>query len=110
MQVISYIANTLRVETPPLQPVIEPLIIFIVVLTSDRGLCGGFNNNICRFTERWLQEKRGNYEHVDFIFIGRKGADYLKRRDVKPREVMLNLAREISFEMASQIAKRCMDD
>lgn len=109
LSVISDIATTQRVSHPLLKRVENPKNILMVVLTSDRGLCGGFNNSANRFTEKWLRENRTKYQKIDFIFIGRKGADYFKRRGVQPLEVKLNLARENSFLLASGIAKTCVE-
>lgn len=106
--VISDIATTQRVSHPLLRQVSEPQKILMIVLTSDRGLCGGFNNAANRFTEKWLKENQSKYQTIDFIFIGRKGADYFKRRGITPLDVKLNLARENSFQLASQIAKDCI--
>ena len=52
--------------------------ITVLVLTGDRGLCGGFNTNILRATERFLAEHFD--KQIEVIPIGRKGRDYLKRR------------------------------
>jgi F-type H+-transporting ATPase subunit gamma len=64
--------------------------IALVVMTSDRGLCGGFNSNLCRTAQRHVEEKvlaraidEGRYE-----VVGRKGRDYFKRRK-------LNLTRDL---------------
>lgn len=109
-QLVSNIALTQRVEHPLLKDVVETKKILCVVITSDRGLCGGFNNTVCRFTERFINENKNKYEKMDFVFIGRKGADYFKRRGVVAKQVMLNLAREISYKMAQDIAKACMKE
>lgn len=108
MQVISDVATTERVQHPLLSIPEKTSKILFVVLTSDRGLCGGFNNAICRFTEKFIKENKSAYEKMDFIFVGRKGAEYFKRRGIQPRKVMLNLAREISYSLAAEIAKECM--
>jgi F-type H+-transporting ATPase subunit gamma len=52
----------------------------IVLVTSDRGLCGGFNANISKATERFIQEHRDEYSEVTITTIGRKGFDFLKNR------------------------------
>ncbi len=108
--IISDVAVTAEVSHPLLAKVENPQKILMVVLTSDRGLCGGFNNSVNRFVEKWLAQNTSTYEKIDFIFIGRRGADYLKRRGAKPIETMLNLAKENSFLLASTIAKRCMNE
>jgi len=52
----------------------------IVLITSDRGLCGGFNGNVSKSVERHIRANPDGYEQLDLLLIGRKGNDYLKRR------------------------------
>ncbi len=52
----------------------------IVLITSDRGLCGGFNGNVSKAVERHICANPDGYEQLDLLLIGRKGNDYLKRR------------------------------
>ena len=54
--------------------------VFFVVLTSDRGLCGAFNTNINKTTERAWRAKQEAGVDVGFVTIGRKGREYLTRR------------------------------
>jgi F-type H+-transporting ATPase subunit gamma len=44
----------------------------IILFTSDKGLCGGFNNNLIRKTRNWMQENR-QYTVMDMGFCGRRG-------------------------------------
>ena len=80
--------------------------VLIVIMTSDRGLCGAFNGNICRFAEEQIQAKK--YPHQDLFFIGKKGHDYFKFRGVKSQGVILNLVKDISYPLATKIAKDLM--
>lgn len=50
----------------------------LVVVTSDRGLCGSFNTNIIRRADNWLAEQKDC--EVEIITIGKRGNDYYKRR------------------------------
>lgn len=52
----------------------------VVLVTGDRGLCGGFNTNIAKAAERFIRENRDGYESYELLIVGRKGNDYLKRR------------------------------
>jgi len=52
----------------------------IVLITGDRGLCGGFNTNISKAAERFIREKSEDFESYELFIVGRKGNDYLKRR------------------------------
>ena len=52
----------------------------VVLVTSDRGLCGGFNGNVSKAVERHIRANPDGFEQLDLLLIGRKGNDYLKRR------------------------------
>src|SRR5256885_1960686 len=45
----------------------------IVLFTSDKGLCGGFNNNLIRKLRAWLRENPYKYPQVNLSFCGRRG-------------------------------------
>ena len=107
LSVISDIAHTHRADHPLLTPCEDPKRILLVVITSDRGLCGGFNNYVNRYAENFVKENKDKLD-IDFIFIGRKGAEYFKRRDVNTIDTMENMDKEICYELADSFAKRCM--
>jgi len=65
-------------ESHPLLTEREEKNIDILLVTADRGLCGGYNTNIIRRAESLLAEN--NEKEVAFRFIGRKGAEYFRRR------------------------------
>jgi F-type H+-transporting ATPase subunit gamma len=109
LSVIADIAVTHRVRHPLLSTNQEPKKILMVVVTSDRGLAGGFNNNLNRYAYKYYLENKANYETVDFMFVGRKGADFFRSRKVTGIDTILNLAREISFAMAQKVADRLME-
>ena len=52
--------------------------IAVLLVSSDRGLCGAYNTNIFRALEIWLRENPG--KQVDYFVVGRKGYQYLSRR------------------------------
>lgn len=110
---IADIAVTHRVQHPLLNDGglgAEPKKVLMVVLTSDRGLCGGFNANINRAALKFYNEGKTKYEKLDVIFIGRKAADFFRTRKIEGVDTILNLAREISFGMASKVADRLIED
>jgi len=78
--------------------------VLTVVMTSDRGLCGGFNGNICRFAEQTL--KQNQFQKEDLFFIGKKGADYFRFRGFQGIESpLLNVVKAASYPLAAQISK-----
>jgi len=57
MDVLSSVALRVDSSTHPLLAVRDPKKIRVICMTSDRGLCGGFNTNLIKATERFLREK-----------------------------------------------------
>jgi F-type H+-transporting ATPase subunit gamma len=51
----------------------------VVVMTSDRGLCGGFNSTIVRSARRLIRDLRTDGKQVKVLCVGRKGRDQLRR-------------------------------
>ncbi len=50
----------------------------LVLVTSDRGLCGSFNSNLIRKAQVWLTDK--DPEKIELLLIGKKGHDFYKKR------------------------------
>jgi F-type H+-transporting ATPase subunit gamma len=110
LQVISDISVTHRVHHPLLSTSSSPKKVLMVVLTSDRGLCGGFNSNIGKFALNFYNKNKANFEKMDLFFIGTKGRDYFKFRGIISTDVMANLSKEVSFTLAAKVADRLMHD
>lgn len=106
LQTISNISVTHRVSHPLLSDSPNPKKVLMVVLTSDRGLCGGFNNNVNKFAYNYYQENKDKYEKLDLYFLGTKGRDFFKYRDILSEDVMPNLAKEVSYTLAAKTADR----
>src|SRR6266404_2780846 len=82
LAVIADIASTHRVRHPLLSTNENPQKVLMVVVTSDRGLAGGFNNNLNRYALKYYTENKDKHEKMDFLFIGRKGADFFRARKI----------------------------
>ena len=95
-------------EAPP-HPLMEvrenPRRIEVVLLTSDRGLCGGFNSNIIRRAQRFVVEEEDKYEAIRFSTIGRRGRDFAKRRGIETRKDYVGFFGRLRFTMARQVAE-----
>lgn len=57
----------------------------IIFSTSDRGLCGGFNSNAIRLASKEILEAKKENREIEFITVGRKGRDFLKRYNARIR-------------------------
>jgi F-type H+-transporting ATPase subunit gamma len=85
---IGYIAPQVPAELiteMPLLQVREGQRVGVVVLTSDRGLCGSYNNNVIREAAAFIGGLPEGTE-VELLTIGRKGTDYFRKRDHPVRE------------------------
>ena len=80
MDVLNSLA--LRVDTisHPLLAVRDPKRIRVICMTSDRGLCGGFNTNLIKATDRFLKDKAAEGKDISLICVGRKGRDYYRKK------------------------------
>ena len=74
----------------------------LIVITSDRGLCGSFNTNIITTTGGFLRENGGRA--VSLGLVGRKGRDMLGRRGLPVRFEYVNLPKNIAFAEAEAVA------
>ena len=77
----------------------------IVVMTSDRGLCGSFNSNMLRRMEEMIKDFRKEGKNVSIITIGKKARDYCKNKDVSVDSEYIQLIPETMFEKAKKISE-----
>jgi F-type H+-transporting ATPase subunit gamma len=90
---------------PKLHPLLEERgdeKVLLVVVTADRGLCGGFNGNIIRTATRFLRE-RGERESA-LGLLGRKGRDFFRRRKLKVRFERVGIFQTLRYATAREIA------
>ena len=76
----------------------------LIVMTSDRGLCGGFNSSLIREAEAFIRQRAE--QKVSLILVGRRAYDYFKRRDVTIAEEHINLYGRLSADLAHDIGRR----
>lgn len=80
MEVLSSLALRVDPENHPLLAVREPKKIRVICMTADRGLCGGFNSNLIKATERFIRDKSKEGKEVELIAVGRKARDYFRKK------------------------------
>lgn len=78
-----------------------------ILVTSDRGLCGGFNSNLIRLTKGILDEKSD--AEVGLVTVGRKGNDYFVRRNHKILAQFTGLGDNPDFNQAKDIAEQIIE-
>jgi F-type H+-transporting ATPase subunit gamma len=83
----------------------------IVLMTADRGLCGGFNANVSKEAERMIRRNELGFDDFDLMIIGRKGRDFLKNRvGDKIVKVHENITSEATYKTAQLIGQEIVDD
>lgn len=96
----------------PLMEVREVKSIEIVVITSDRGLCGSFNSNIVRDVEKMIGQYESEGKTVSLVCVGKKGYQIL-RKTGKVRKQFLDIMGTFQMfnarEIASDVSKNFLD-
>ena len=89
----------------------EPEKVLIVVITSNRGLCGAFNTNVIKETRRIISEKYNEQYKNGTLWllpIGKKGFDYFRKLEVKLLPEQNNLLNDLTFDNAAVVAEQVM--
>jgi len=103
----------LRAERPyhPLFAKRELRRVEVFLISTDRGLCGSYNQNLFRRVERFLKEGEGKYEEVSLCILGRKGWDYFRRRiPDRIKRTYVEKFRVLDYGVAQTLAKELMED
>jgi F-type H+-transporting ATPase subunit gamma len=86
--------------------------VLIVVVTSNRGLCGGFNSSVIKGTNRLIAEKYAKQhaaKAIDLVCIGKKGADFFRKLGYTIIGDNNKLVAQASFEGVGELANQMMD-
>ncbi len=87
--------------------------ILLVVISSDRGLCGSFNSNIFKEAMRTVAEK---YESqwkqgaITVLPLGKRGHDYFRKRGFKIIDQFVNIFQDLSYDNTSAISEFVMNE
>jgi F-type H+-transporting ATPase subunit gamma len=85
--------------------------ILIVVITSNRGLCGAFNSNVIKETRKIISDKyyeQYNNGNLHLLTIGKKGFDYFRKQKVNMLPEQNNLLHDLTFDKVAQVAEQVM--
>ena len=99
---VRMVANQGGGLNPLMTPRTSPESAFVLMISSDMGLCGGFNNNLNRTVAGWLAEHREKYRILRFGFCGRKGYQFARDR-VEVRSHYENSVRRPDLRLALRI-------
>src|SRR5262245_15725153 len=106
MEVLNGVATRADPSAHPLLQQRGDRRILLVVVTADKGLCGGFNANIIRAGARFLEERAGKELALDLV--GRKGRDFFKRRATRVRAEHVGIFQALRYATAQGLARELM--
>jgi F-type H+-transporting ATPase subunit gamma len=85
--------------------------VLVIVVTSDRGLCGAFNTNVGKMTVALINEKYATQQaagKVEIMAIGKKGGEYLQRRGYNVNTKFVDVFTRLSFAAVREAAEEAM--
>ena len=84
--------------------------VLLILVTGDKGLCGGFNTNLIKAGREFLRQHEK--DEVELVLVGRKGVDFFRRRPVTIRRQYLNVTASglVSLNDARKIADETIAD
>ena len=107
-EVLQSLAGNLEGDLHPLLEKRDGKKLLLVVLTSDRGLCGGFNTNLCKAADRYIKENKDSFEQINVMTIGRKGYEFLKSRYTVYKN-FANVLAKPNYAAAAMMAQEIID-
>ncbi|MDP2681936.1 MAG: ATP synthase F1 subunit gamma [Deltaproteobacteria bacterium] len=108
LDIINSLASRVRPDAHPLLSKKGGGRVELVIVTSDRGLCGGFNSNIIRGSEGFIRKNTDN-TGITLNLIGKKAKDYFKRRGLTIRQERPVGSGRPKYTAAAEIAKEIVD-
>lgn len=91
----------------------EPAKVLIVLISSNRGLCGAFNSSVAKKALELAVSKYGSLQasgNVDFLAIGKQGERFLKSRKMKLTRNKNEIFEKLDFDNVAPIAEQLMED
>lgn len=77
----------------------------LLIVTSDRGLCGAFNANIIRKAFEFIRQSEAQSSNVTLTIVGRKGREYFRRRPWPIRQQWLGVFDRLTYEHGIEIGQ-----
>lgn len=108
IKILSNISNGIRKERHPLfdgREIVKN--IAVILTTSDRGLCGGFNSATLKELEKLISKNRD--KNISIISIGKKGRDYSQKRKKQIDSEYVKIAPEELVEISNDISTKVVD-
>ena len=111
-EVVARLVNSASKNNPILRNAETPQSILFIIVGSDRGLCGGFNNNLFKEAEREITGTYSQFvdsDSLDIITVGRKANGYFSKRGYNVVDTHDNFFDEINYQATCQIMNGVID-
>lgn len=112
-EIVKRLTEKSEKENPLYRFTEEPKNILLLIMGSDRGLCGGFNSNLFRKVEN---EIRSNFcsqlkdETLSIICFGKKANDFFKKRNYPVIDQKIGFFNQLEYANVSEVMNKVMDD
>ena len=86
--------------------------VLVIVITSDRGLCGGYNSSLIKLAKELIHDKYAGItikDNVEMLPLGKKGYEHFVKNKFKVIDRYWHIFSELNFENVASIAKFAMD-
>jgi F-type H+-transporting ATPase subunit gamma len=102
--VLTDLAKVAEREIHPLLAMRPRKTVEVLVITSDKGLCGAFNTNILKAGNNYINDLKREGVALSLSIVGRKARDFFRRRNIPMRNAWVGLSGRISYTNAQEIA------
>jgi len=112
-EVISSLSRGADMDISPLLAKRPPKVLEVLVITSDRGLCGAFNTNVLKAARHLVKDLAASIEkdtlaggppEIVITTVGKKARDYYKRRNIPMRRSWTGLSGRVDYASTKEIA------
>ena len=106
-EMVSNLSQGMAAEAHPLLTNTKGGKAVVLLITSDRGLCGGLNANLCKYLDRFMkdltnEEDPAHAEEIELMAFGRKGLEFFGKQDVEITKEVKELKDD---ELAAELVK-----
>ncbi len=110
LEVINNLSSRIDPEAFPLMTQRPVKKVELISLTADRGLCGSFNVNLINAGEKFIKARGQDQLEVSVVALGKKGAEYYKRRKYDIRSQYMDVFSSFDMIVASGIGRDVMEN
>lgn len=97
-----------RIDSPYLRTEEHPHSVAILIVTANRGLCGGYNSNVLKLARAQIQILESEGKRVDVYAIGKKAISYLRFVKIPVKQTWTNFDDNFSYEQVNELAEQFM--